>query len=150
MQSFEIFNDLPGPLATISTDCVRPIFLKALAIFEHSFGRAKSQMSYLSSKSDSYKLPNRKPIGGSAMMHKALLVTAASLALTLGAGVAMAIPAAPLLTSPNSSIVHKVTFWGNSFPYGYNWSRVRACTRYESVETPHGTRTERVWVCTKR
>ena len=38
-------------------------------------------------------------------------------------------------------------FWGEAFPYGYNWSRVRACTRYEPVETERGVRMEKVWVC---
>jgi hypothetical protein len=40
-----------------------------------------------------------------------------------------------------------VTFWGEAFPYGYDWSIERACTRYEPFETPHGTEVRRVWVC---
>jgi hypothetical protein len=38
-------------------------------------------------------------------------------------------------------------FWGNTFPYGYRWSLVRACERRELVETPRGPRWQRVWVC---
>jgi len=38
-------------------------------------------------------------------------------------------------------------FWGNTFPYGYRWSLVRACERRELVETPRDPRWHRVWVC---
>ena len=41
-------------------------------------------------------------------------------------------------------------FSGEAYPYGYRWSLVRACTRYEPVETEHGTRMEKVWVCADR
>lgn len=41
-------------------------------------------------------------------------------------------------------------FWGKPFPYGYRWSVVKACTRYEPVETARGVRMEKVWVCGAR
>lgn len=43
--------------------------------------------------------------------------------------------------------LHHLGFWGRPFPYGYRWSLTRACTRYEPVDTPHGVRMKRVWVC---
>jgi len=42
---------------------------------------------------------------------------------------------------------HSLGFWGEPFPYGYRWSVVRACTRYEPIDTAHGVRMEKVWVC---
>ena len=45
---------------------------------------------------------------------------------------------------------HTLGFWGEAFPYGYRWSVVRACTRYEPVETRRGVRMEKVWVCRGR
>lgn len=80
------------------------------------------------------------------MIRNALLATVT--AVTLGASVqfAFAFPAAPL-TSVSQPAVEKVTFWGRPFPYYYNWSLVRACTRYETVETAKGPVTKRVWVC---
>lgn len=83
-------------------------------------------------------------------MHKALLAVVASFALSASAGSGMAFPAAPLHAAQNLPRVQKVTFWGRPFPYGYNWSLVRACTRYEPVETAKGTRLQRVWVCGER
>lgn len=81
------------------------------------------------------------------MSRKVLL--AITVAATLGASsqFASAFPAAPLqsLAQPR---VEKVTFWGRAFPYRYNWSLVRACTRYETVETSRGPVMKRVWVCT--
>jgi hypothetical protein len=41
-------------------------------------------------------------------------------------------------------------FWGEAFPYGYRWSLVRACTRYEPVDTARGVVMEKVWVCGDR
>lgn len=81
------------------------------------------------------------------MMQKAFLVAAAAVALS--AGSAMAFPSAPLPVQ-NATMVQQATFWGRPFPYGYNWSLRKACTRYETVETAHGPRTERVWVCSAR
>lgn len=45
---------------------------------------------------------------------------------------------------------HTLGFWGEAFPYGYRWSYVRACTRYQPVKTKYGVRTEKVWVCGDR
>ncbi len=45
---------------------------------------------------------------------------------------------------------HAFGFWGEAFPFGYRWSRVKACTRYEPVDTAHGVRMEKVWVCGDR
>ena len=42
---------------------------------------------------------------------------------------------------------HHLGFWGENFPYGYRWSRVRACERRELVDTPRGPRLQTVWVC---
>lgn len=51
--------------------------------------------------------------------------------------------------SPSGAIGTRTTlgFWGENFPYGYRWSLVRACSRREEVETPHGLRWRTVWVC---
>jgi hypothetical protein len=59
----------------------------------------------------------------------------------------LAFPASPVQASHAIPNVQMVTFWGEAFPYGYDWSIERACTRYEPFETPHGTEVRRVWVC---
>lgn len=81
------------------------------------------------------------------MTRKAILATVAVVALGASTQFAAAFPAAPL-TAATQPTVEKVTFWGHAFPYQYNWSLVRACTRYEAVETPRGPVMKRVWVCT--
>jgi hypothetical protein len=43
--------------------------------------------------------------------------------------------------------VEPLGFWGKPFPYGYQWSLARACTRHEARTGPHGTTWRRVWVC---
>jgi hypothetical protein len=73
------------------------------------------------------------------------IMTAALLCASTGASSALTVTA--LQTVGASSMVQEVSFWGQAFPYGYNWSVTRACTRYEPVETAHGTHMERVWVC---
>lgn len=80
------------------------------------------------------------------MTHKALLT--ATIAVFVGTSVqfASAFPAAQWSTLSQPA-VEKVTFWGRSFPYHYSWSLAEACTRYETVETPRGPVTKRVWVC---
>lgn len=71
---------------------------------------------------------------------------AIALGLVVGcAGLAHALPMSNI--AGQKSAVQKVTFWGHPFPYGYAWSRVRACTRYVPVETPSGVRYQRTWVC---
>jgi hypothetical protein len=81
------------------------------------------------------------------MMHKVIVGAMAAAMLCASACASSALTVTPLQTLGTSSIVQKVTFWGEPYPYGYNWSVERACTRYEQVETEHGTRMERVWVC---
>jgi len=80
------------------------------------------------------------------MTHKVFLAAAASVAFFVSAGVSSAFPVMPNLAMQKSA-VRSVTFWGQAFPYGYNWSLARACTRYETVETSRGPVTRRVWVC---
>lgn len=89
------------------------------------------------------------PAGGLAM-HKILLAAVTSFALSASAGSGIAFPSAPIHAAQSLPNVQQVTFWGRPFPYGYNWSLVRACTRYEPVETADGTRMQRVWVCGDR
>lgn len=75
--------------------------------------------------------------------------TLAFAVVSLSPNVALAFP----ISSPaalHDGLVRKVTFWGHPFPYGYTWSLARACTRYIPVETAHGVRSERVWVCRQR
>jgi hypothetical protein len=70
--------------------------------------------------------------------------------LTLLVGIADSASAADLSTRTRAREVGTygyLDFWGHPYPFGYAWSLDRACTRFEPVETPHGTRTERVWVC---
>ena len=83
------------------------------------------------------------------MAHKLSLAVTAVIALFVSSGTGRAFPAAPMQAALPAAIT-KVTFWANSFPYGYNWSRQRACTRYETVETGRGPVTQRTWVCGQR
>lgn len=80
-------------------------------------------------------------------MTKKMLLAAASV-LAIGASVqsVSAFPAAPGL-KPAGTNIQNVTFWAEAFPYGYRWSLTAACTKYETVETPNGPVTRRVWVC---
>jgi hypothetical protein len=84
------------------------------------------------------------------MIRKGLSVAVVFVALTASSGSALALTSAPLHAVPLSAGVHQVTFWARPFPYFYNWSLVRACTRYEPVETARGTRLQRVWVCREK
>lgn len=80
------------------------------------------------------------------MNRRILLATLSAMALCL---TVQAAPAFPIIGTPQASqaTLQKVTFWARSFPYRYNWSLVRACTHYETVETPRGPVVRRVWVC---
>jgi hypothetical protein len=80
-------------------------------------------------------------------MQRLVLAAITALTIAAAAGPSLAMPAAPLHGLGADSSVQRVTFWGRPFPYGYRWSLVRACTRYETVETPHGPRLHRIWVC---
>jgi hypothetical protein len=80
------------------------------------------------------------------MTRKVLLAATAMIALFVSAGSCMAFPITWVQPAASPS-VQRVTFWGRAFPYRYNWSLARACTRYEPVETAHGTRIHRIWVC---
>lgn len=80
------------------------------------------------------------------MTRNAVLTAVSAVMLAASVQVASAFPAASL-TQVAKPPVEKVTFWGRPFPYHYNWSLVRACTRYETVETARGPVTKRVWVC---
>ena len=83
------------------------------------------------------------------MTHKLILAATAAVALVASAGPGGAFPAARTYAAQYSS-VQRVTFWGQAFPYGYNWSLVRACTRYVPVETSRGPVMRRAWVCGER
>lgn len=84
------------------------------------------------------------------MVRKVLVAATVAFALSFSAGAGYAFPVAPFHAIQNPPSVRQVTFWGRSFPYGYNWSLVRACTRYEPIETTRGTRMHRIWVCGER
>jgi len=82
------------------------------------------------------------------MMSKVALAAAAAMLLCGSSGSGLAFTSAPNILAQRLSGIHQVSFGGWSFPYGYAWSRVRACTRYLPVETTDGkTRMQRVWVC---
>jgi hypothetical protein len=83
------------------------------------------------------------------MAHKVLPAALAAIALYVSAGSCVAFPANPIRSAENSS-VQQVTFWARPFPYRYNWSFVRACTRYELLEGARGPRMHRIWVCDAR
>lgn len=81
------------------------------------------------------------------MMPKIAVAISLAAILSTSSISATAAPAAALFVQAPSQ-TQKVTFWGRPFPYGYNWSLVRACTRYEPVESASGrTHWQRVWVC---
>jgi ABC-type glycerol-3-phosphate transport system substrate-binding protein len=80
-------------------------------------------------------------------MQRLVLAAITALTVAAAAGPSSAMPAASLQALRADSSVQQVTFWGRPFPYGYRWSLVRACTRYETVETPRGPRLHRIWVC---
>jgi len=77
-----------------------------------------------------------------AMAGLAVMVSLASYPASAGPAVGPHKISAPVAES--------VSFRGTAFPHYYNWSRVRACTRYEHVETPRGIVLSRVWVCAHR
>lgn len=84
-------------------------------------------------------------------MTKVILAIAAVTALCGASVSAMAFPVAPVAAMPRASQLQRTSFGGWPFPYGYAWSRTRACTRYEAVETRSGrTRWQRIWVCGPR
>lgn len=82
------------------------------------------------------------------MSRKIMLLVAAFLVIGLGY---QPVSAADLSVHPYGrngvGTFHTLGFWGEPFPYGYRWSVARACTRYEPVDTAHGVRMKKVWVC---
>jgi hypothetical protein len=80
------------------------------------------------------------------MTKTTLLAASCVLAIVGSIHSVSAFPAAPGL-KPAGTNIQNVTFWGEAFPYGYRWSLNRACTAYETVETPRGPEMRRVWVC---
>lgn len=80
------------------------------------------------------------------MTQKVLVLTTLAVGLLATAGPALAAPLAPVQLKP-AGLVQTVTFWGETFPYGYNWDQKRACTHYETVDTGRGLVTQAVWVC---
>jgi ABC-type glycerol-3-phosphate transport system substrate-binding protein len=80
-------------------------------------------------------------------MQRLVLAAITALAMAAAAGPGSAMPAASLQALKADSSVQRVTFWARPFPHGYRWSLVRACTRYETIETPRGPRLHRIWVC---
>lgn len=84
----------------------------------------------------------------SPMMSKVVMAVGVAVMLCGSSISGLAFPALPSAAVHGLSDLQNVTFGGWPFPYGYTWSRVRACTRYVPVETPQGaTRLRRVWVC---
>jgi hypothetical protein len=85
------------------------------------------------------------------MMRKVALAVAAAVMLCGSSVSGSAFTSAPVTLVRGLSDIHQITFWGRPFPFGYTWSRVRACTEYTPIETENGrTRWQRVWVCAKR
>jgi len=87
------------------------------------------------------------------MAWKAGVVAGAFVLQAALAGNVMALPAAPYQAAPRGhAMVSRVVlpFWGENFPLHYTWSITRACSRVVPIETPRGTRLERVWVCATR
>jgi hypothetical protein len=82
-------------------------------------------------------------------MQKVLFAAATVVGLSMSAGAAGAFPLAPIEVARDVNVL-QTSFWGRAFPYRYNWSLVRACTRYEPEETSRGTVMRRVWVCGER
>lgn len=80
------------------------------------------------------------------MTQKVVVLTTLALGLLAFATPALAAPVAPV-KSGSAGLVQAVTFWGETFPYGYNWNQKRACTHYETVDTGRGVVTQAVWVC---
>jgi len=91
---------------------------------------------------------------GESTMRMAMAAIGAVILQAAWAGGAMALPAAPYqgLPAGHQATIWRVglPFWGENFPLHYTWSLARACTRLVPVETPRGTRLERVWVCAAR
>jgi hypothetical protein len=83
-------------------------------------------------------------------MQRLVLGATAALIMAAATGPSLALPAAPLHAVKADPVIQQVAFWGRPFPYRYNWSLVRACTRYETIETPRGPRLHRIWVCAGR
>jgi len=84
------------------------------------------------------------------MSIKGFLTATALLLIPASASQAMTLPTSSALGAVQAaSAVEKVSFWGRAFPYRYNWSRVRACTRFVPVETARGPRLQRIWVCSR-
>jgi len=82
------------------------------------------------------------------MVFKVALAAAAAMLLCGSSGSGLAFTSAPIISAQRLSGIHQISFGGWPFPYGYAWSRVRACTRYVPVESTDGkTHMQRVWVC---
>ncbi len=62
------------------------------------------------------------------------------------ASVSSAFALGPVVPSESvQSDVQRVSFFGRPYPYGYTgWG---PCVRYVEVQTRHGVRLRRVWVC---
>lgn len=84
------------------------------------------------------------------MRIKGFLTAVAFVLVSASASQSMTLPARPAVPAQAVAGLEQVTFWGRAFPYRYTWSRARACTRFEPVETSRGTRMQRVWVCNGR
>jgi hypothetical protein len=82
------------------------------------------------------------------MMPKLALAAVTAMMLCGSSASGIALPSAPIISLQRLSDIHKASFGGWPFPYGYAWSRARACTKYLPVETKDGrARWQRVWVC---
>lgn len=83
-------------------------------------------------------------MGSKITLNGIAALTAMFFMLSSGSGMAFMAASPQLLPSSKASLI---SFRGETFPYRYNWSIRRACTRYEPVETARGTILRRTWVC---
>lgn len=84
------------------------------------------------------------------MRIKGFLTAVAFVLVSVSASQSMTLRVRPVVPAEAISGLEQVTFLGRAFPYRYNWSRIRACTRFEPVETSRGMRMQRIWVCAGR
>lgn len=91
------------------------------------------------------------------MAGKGFRIAATAAALSMGLAFAVqsasAAPIYPLeLGKSMTSQIETASFWGWPYPYGYTYGRwgaqyPRNCVRHVRVQTRHGWRTRRIWVC---
>lgn len=83
----------------------------------------------------------------------AVIAASVSLGLAFAAQPATAAPIYPAeLGKGLDSLTEKASFWGWPYPYGYTYGSwgaqyPRGCVKYVRVQTRHGWRSKRIWVC---